>query len=57
MIGRNKNWTGPSDWIKEFNRKHNPGFYYGKNKKTNQKSYKKQEGNTVKYKIFRQSDW
>jgi len=33
MIGRNKNWTGPSDWIKEFNKKHNPGISYDKEKK------------------------
>ena len=33
MIGRNKNWTGPSDWIKEFNKVHNPKISYGKEKK------------------------
>ena len=42
MIGRNKNWTGPSDWIKEFNKKHNPEFYYGKEKKKT--PYKKKTG-------------
>jgi len=33
MIGRNKNWTGPSDWIKEFNKVHNPEISYVKEKK------------------------
>ena len=27
MIGRNKNWATQSDWMKEFNKKHNPDFY------------------------------
>ena len=31
MIGRNKNWSGPSDWMEEFNKKHNPHLY-AKNK-------------------------
>jgi len=42
MIGRNKNWTGPSDWIKEFNKKHNPGISYDKEKKKT--TYKKKTG-------------
>ena len=33
MIGRNKNWSGPSPWMDEFNQKHNPDYYYGKDKK------------------------
>jgi len=33
MIGRNKNWEGPSDWMNEFNKVHNPDYYYGKEKK------------------------
>jgi len=37
MIGRNKNWTGPSDWINEFNKVHNPDIFYGKQKKTKEK--------------------
>jgi len=40
MIGRNKNWTGPSDWINEFNKVHNPDIYYGKQKKTKEKKTK-----------------
>ena len=53
MIGRNKNWSGQSDWIKEFNKKHNPGFYDEEKK---QKKNKKQKNYPIKYKIFRQQD-
>ena len=56
MIGRNKNWTGPSDWIKEFNKKHNPGIFEDE-KKTNQKKIQeknhKQKNNPPEFKIFR----
>ena len=56
MIGRNKNWIGPSDWIKEFNKKHNPGISEDE-KKTNQKKIQKknnkQKNNPSKFKIFR----
>ena len=37
MIGRNKNWSGQSDWIKEFNKVHNRGLYYDR-KKAKEKS-------------------
>jgi len=43
MEGRNKGWEGPSDFIKEFNKKHNPNYYYGtytKEKKTQKKKKK-----------------
>jgi len=53
MIGRNKNWSGQSDWIKEFNKKHNPGLYYEEKK---QKKNQKQKNYPPKYKIFRQQD-
>jgi hypothetical protein len=33
MIGRNKNWSGPSPWMDEFNAKHNPDYFYGKKRK------------------------
>ena len=59
MIGRNKNWRGPSDFINEFNKKHNPEFYYGKNtekkkppkKKTDRKPYA-----AKRYSIFKVQD-
>jgi hypothetical protein len=72
MIGRNKNWSGQSDWIKEFNKVHNPGLYYEekkqkkihnvdlnngqKNKKEIKKKNQKQKNYPFKYKIFRQQD-
>ena len=52
MIGRNKNWTGPSDWINEFNKVHNPDIYYGKQKKTKEKKTKKKK--TYKRKTAKQ---
>ena len=57
MIGRNKNWTGPSDWINEFNKKHNPEFFYGKEKKKT--TYKKKTGHpksTERNPIFKVQD-
>jgi|TARA_R110002124_G_scaffold280966_1_gene454901 hypothetical protein len=48
MIGRNKNWTGPSDWINEFNKVHNPEFYYGKQKKTKEKKTSKKKTSYTK---------
>ena len=57
MIGRNKNWSGQSDWIKEFNKVHNVDLNNGqKNKKEIKKKNKKQKNYPFKYKIFRQQD-
>jgi len=39
MVGRNKNWTAPSDWMMEFNRVHNPWMFEDE-KKTNKKKTK-----------------
>ena len=33
MIGRNKNWTGQSDWMRAFNEKHNKGIHEEEEKK------------------------
>ena len=57
MIGRNKNWTGPSDWINEFNKVHNPEIYYGKEKKKT--TYKKKTSrpkSTERNPIFKVQD-
>ena len=57
MIGRNKNWTGPSDWIKEFNKVHNSGISYGKEKKKT--THKKKAGrseSTQRHPIFKVQD-
>ena len=58
MIGRNKNWTGPSPWMEEFNKKHNPEFFYGKQKKSKEKktekkktSYSKSTGHNPVFKV------
>ena len=60
MIGRNKNWTGPSDWINEFNKVHNPEFYYGKQKKTKEKKTSKKKTSytksTERHPVFKVED-
>ena len=57
MIGRNKNWSGQSDWIKEFNKVHNVDLNNGqKNKKEIKKKNQKLKNYPFKYKIFRQQD-
>tara|TARA_B100000902_G_C26988133_1_gene753656 strand:+ start:598 stop:780 length:183 start_codon:yes stop_codon:yes gene_type:complete len=60
MIGRNKNWTGPSDWINEFNKVHNPDIYYGKQKKTKEKKTKTKKtsraNSTERYPVFKVQD-
>ena len=59
MIGRNKNWQGPSDWMNEFNKVHNPDYYYGKKtqKKKTQKKKTGRGGYTAKHNpVFKISD-
>ena len=61
MIVRNKNWSGPSPWMDEFNKVHNPDYYYGKdNKKTKEKkTSKKKTGRpkaTERYPVFKVQD-
>ena len=57
MIGRNKNWTGPSDWIKEFNKKHNPEISYGKEKKKTKNKKKTGRPKSIKqYPVFKVQD-
>ena len=57
MVGRNKNWIGPSDWIKEFNKKHNPGISYGKEKKkTTRKKKTGPSKSTERNPIFKVQD-
>ena len=40
MVGRNRRFEGHSKWMNEFNKIHNPDYYYGK-EKTKTKSKKK----------------
>ena len=61
MIGRNKNWSGPSPWMDEFNKIHNPDYYYGKNKKkTKEKKTSKKKtsspDSTERYPVFKVQD-
>jgi len=60
MIGRNKNWTGPSDWINEFNKVHNPDIFYGKQKKTKEKKTQKKKTSytksTERHPVFKVQD-
>ena len=59
MIGRGKNWTGPSDWMSEFNKKHNPDYYYGKNtkeKKTKKKKNDRKRYAAKRYPVFKVQD-
>ena len=56
MIGRSKGWAGPSDFINEFNKKHNPDYYYGKNtekKKTEKKKINRKRYSTKRYPVFK----
>ena len=60
MIGRNKNWSGPSPWMDEFNKIHNPDYYYGKQKKTKEKKTKTKKtsraDSTERYPVFKVQD-
>jgi len=58
MIGRSRNWSSPSDFINEFNKKHNPDYYYGKEeKKKTEKKKKTGRAYTVKrHPVFKVSD-
>jgi len=60
MIGRNKNWTGRPPWVDEFNKVHNPDYYYGKQKKTKEKKTQKKKTSrtesTERYPIFKVQD-
>ena len=54
MVGRNKKFTGHSDWMNEFNKIHNPDYYYGKKKTEKKKTHQR---NTAKrYPVFKVSD-
>ena len=59
MIGRGKSWIGPSDFIQEFNKKHNPDYYYGKNtqkKKTEKKKNDRKRYTAKRYPVFKVQD-
>ena len=58
MIGRNRRFEGHSEWINEFNKVHNPDYYYGK--KTKEKKTQKKKTNrsksTERYPVFKVQD-
>ena len=56
MIGRNKNWTGPSAWMEEFNKKHNPQFYEELKKKKTKKKEKSCPKSIERNPVFKVSD-
>ena len=57
MIGRSKNWSGPSDFINEFNKKHNPEFYYGtKEKKKTEKKKTYYSKSIKRHPVFKVQD-
>ena len=60
MIGRNKNWSGPSPWMDEFNKIHNSDYYYGKQKKTKEKKTKTKKTSRAdsveRYPVFKVQD-
>ena len=59
MVGRNWRFLGHSEWMNEFNKIHNPDYYYDKKTKE-EKTQKKKTGrgrHTAKrYPIFKVSD-
>ena len=59
MIRRKAGWTGPSDFMEEFNKKHNPDYYYGKNtekEKTSKKKIGSKRYATKQYPVFKVQD-
>jgi hypothetical protein len=59
MVARNRKFEGHSEWMDEFNKIHNPDYYYGKKtqKKKTQKKKKTRGTHTVKrYPVFKVQD-
>ena len=56
MIGRNKNWIGPSSWMEEFNKKHNPQFYEKIKKKKTQTKKTSSSNTTERHPVFKVQD-
>ena len=46
MVGRNRTFTGHSDWMNEFNKIHNPDYY---DKKTKEKKTQKKKTDRGRY--------
>ena len=59
MVGRNRKFEGHSEWMNEFNKIHNPDYYYDKKtqKKKTQKKKTGRRGYTAKHNpVFKVSD-
>ena len=59
MVARNRKFEGHSEWMNEFNKIHNPDYYYGKKtqKKKTKKEKKTRKRDTVKrYPVFKVQD-
>ena len=44
MVARNRKFEGHSEWMDEFNKIHNPDYYYGKKTQKKKASSKKTGG-------------
>ena len=59
MVGRKGNFIGHSEWMNEFNKVHNPDYYYDKKTQKKKTSRKKTGGGrstTKQHTVFKVSD-
>ena len=59
MVGRNRKFVGHSDWMNEFNKIHNPDYYYDKKtqkKKTQTKKKTRRSYPAKRHTVFKVSD-
>ena len=59
MVGRNRRFEGHSEWMNEFNKIHNPDYYYDKKTQTKKTEKKKTGGRTYatkRHPVFKVSD-
>ncbi len=59
MVARNRNFIGHSEWMEEFNKIHNPDYYYGKKtqkKKTEKKKTDRKRHTVEQYPVFKVQD-
>ena len=59
MVGRNRKFVGHSDWMNEFNKIHNPDYYYDKKtqkKKTEKKKTNRKRDTAKRYPVFKVQD-
>ena len=56
MVGRKGKFTGHSEWMYEFNKIHNPDYYYGKKtqkKKTEKKKTDRKRHTVQRHPVFK----